>query len=255
MQAAVTAAYERYEFHEVVKRVQNFCSNEMGALYLDITKDRLYTMPTNSHGRRSAQSAMYRIVEAMARWLAPILSFTAEEIWQAMPAPVGAKRPDSPLFATWYDGLAPLPAGAALDNDGFERLLQLRSAVARLLEGMRNEGQVGSSLQARVSIGLPAERLAAWRELADELRFFFITSTLELVEADQLDPADEVRLEDGSTVRIRAVASSDDKCVRCWHYRADVGSHADHPQLCGRCVGNVAAVVSGEGGGEQRRYF
>src|SRR5690606_4104569 len=110
--------------HEVVQRVQNFCSNEMGALYLDMTKDRLYTMPADSRGRRSAQSAMYRILEAMTRWLAPILSFTAEEIWQALPG----GRADSPLFVTWYDGLAPLPADAALSDADFADLLDIREA-------------------------------------------------------------------------------------------------------------------------------
>ncbi|MCK9490124.1 MAG: isoleucine--tRNA ligase [Xanthomonadales bacterium] len=255
VQAAVAAAYERYEFHEVVQRVQNFCSNEMGALYLDITKDRLYTMPTDSHGRRSAQSAMYRIVEAMARWLAPILSFTAEEIWQAMPAPASSTpRQDSPLFATWYDGLAALPADAALDSDGFAYLLQLRAAVARLLEGMRNDGKIGASLQAQVRIGLPAARLEALRAVAGELCFFFITSSLELAAIDSLDAATEVALEDGSKVRIQALASDAGKCVRCWHYSDQVGSHAEHPQLCGRCAGNVEAVA-GQGEGEERRYF
>ncbi len=251
VQQAVIAAYDRYEFHDVVQRVQNFCSNEMGALYLDITKDRLYTMPTDSHGRRSAQSAMYRILEAMTRWLAPILSFTAEEVWQAMPG----ERSDSPLFATWYDNLAPLPASAALDDGRFERLLAIRSGVARVLETMRANGDIGASLEAEVDVYLEPETLAALADVADELRYFFITSTLTLnPAADRPASAVEVVLDNGERIHVQAAASSHGKCVRCWHYRPDVGSFSSDPALCGRCVDNVAAC-RGHGGGELRRWF
>ncbi len=251
VQRAVTAAYDRYEFHDVVQRVQNFCSNEMGALYLDITKDRLYTMPTDSHGRRSAQSAMYRILEAMTRWLAPILSFTAEEVWQAMPG----QRGDSPLFATWYDGLAPLPAGARLDQGRFERLLAIRSGVARVLETMRANGAIGASLEAEVDVYVEPPMLAVLADIADELRYFFITSVLALRPvAERPASAVEVVLDNGERIHVRARASAHGKCVRCWHYRADVGSHASDPELCGRCLDNVAAC-RGHGGGEQRHWF
>ncbi len=251
VQQAVIAAYDRYEFHEVVQRVQNFCSNEMGALYLDITKDRLYTMPTDSHGRRSAQSAMYRILEAMTRWLAPILSFTAEEVWQAMPG----ERGDSPLFATWYDGLAPLPAGAALDDGRFERLLAIRSGVARVLEGMRSSGDIGASLEAEVDLYVESDMLAALADVADELRYFFITSTLTLKPAAERPASSvEVVLDSGERIHVQARASDNGKCVRCWHYRPDVGNFSSDPALCGRCVDNVAAC-RGHGGGEQRHWF
>jgi isoleucyl-tRNA synthetase len=250
VQTAVKAAYDRYEFHEIVQRVQNFCSNEMGALYLDITKDRLYTMPADSRGRRSAQSAMCRILEAMTRWLAPILSFTAEEIWQAMPG----ERADSPLFATWYDGLSALPVDGALDDGDFAQLLELRDAVAKVLEAMRSDGAIGASLQADVRLYADKDMISRYAGVADELRFFFITSTLELLPADAgPDGAVEMKVAGGS-VFINARTSPHGKCVRCWHYREDVGSYPEHLELCGRCVENVEAVP-GRGAGEDRRWF
>ncbi len=158
VQQAVLAAYERYDFPEVVARIQNFCTNELGALYLDITKDRLYTMPTDSRGRRSAQSAMYRIAEALVRWLAPMLSFTAEEIWQQLPG----ERGDSVLFETWYDGLA------ATQNSPEQRrywadLLAIRDSASRVLEGMRKAEQIGAALEAKLVIHADAAIAVALR--------------------------------------------------------------------------------------------
>mgnify|MGYP003707189515 FL=1 len=244
VQQAVTAAYERYDYPEVVARIQNFCTNELGALYLDITKDRLYTMPTDSCGRRSAQSAMYRIIEALVRWLAPILSFTAEEIWQALPG----ERGDSVLFETWYDGLA------ATQNSPEQRrwwadLLAIRDTGARVLEGMRKAERIGAALEAKLVVHADAATQSRYAEVADELRFFFITSDFTLAPSTpRADDAVKVEL-DGAEAWVRADVSAAAKCVRCWHRRDDVGSHADHPELCDRCVGNV------EGPGEDRRWF
>src|SRR5690606_11885371 len=177
VQQAVTAAYERHDYPEVVQRVQNFCTNEMGSLYLDITKDRLYTMRRDSRGRRSAQTAMAHVVEAMARWLAPILSFTAEEIWRHIPGEHG----ESVLFETWYADLAATQATAE-QRSFWADLLGLRSDVARLLEGMRNAGALGSSLQAEVTVYADAATRARYAEVADELRFFFITSKFDFAD-------------------------------------------------------------------------
>jgi isoleucyl-tRNA synthetase len=249
VQQAVAAAYARHDFPEVIARVQNFCTNEMGALYLDITKDRLYTMPTDSRGRRSAQSAMYRIVEALVRWIAPVLSFTAEEIWPLIPG----TRGESVLFETWYDGLAALQ-GSPEQRKFWADLLTIRAAASRLLEGMRATGAIGASLQADVVVHADAATCARYAGVADELRFFFITSNLALADlAVQPDPSERgdvqgVELE-GARVWVAAQPSTAQKCVRCWHYRADVGLHAEHPELCGRCVENV------DGPGENRRWF
>ncbi len=245
VQQAVVAAYARYDFPEIVQRVQNFCTNELGSLYLDITKDRLYTMQENSRGRRSAQSAMYRILEALVRWLAPILSFTAEEVWQHMP---GA-RGESVLFETWYEDLVPLQ-GAAEQRKLWSDLLAIRSGAAKLLEGMRNAGQIGAGLDAEVTLYADASLRARLAPFARELRFFFITSELALEPADVApEEAHAVALNDAE-VLIGARASDHAKCIRCWHHRADVGTHADHPELCGRCVDNLP-----DGPGEPRRFF
>ncbi len=243
-QVAVVAAYERYDFPEIVQRVQNFCTNEMGSLYLDITKDRLYTMPTDSLGRRSAQSAMFRILEALVRWLAPVTTFTAEEAWQHLPG----TRDESVLFETWYDGLAATQASPA-QRTFWTCLLAIRAGVAKVLEGMRGAGAIGASLQAEVTVYADDATLARVAEVTDELRFFFITS--ELAWRGLADkPAEAVRAEiDGAEVWIVAKASEAAKCIRCWHYRIDVGSNAAHAEICARCVENI------DGSGEVRRWF
>ncbi len=244
VQQAVVAAYERYDFPEVVARVQNFCTNEMGALYLDITKDRLYTMPTDSHGRRSAQSAMYRIAEALVRWLAPILGFTAEEIWRHLPG----ERGESVLFETWYDGLVSTQ-GSPDQRRWWTDLLAVRETAARVLEGMRKAERIGAALEAKLAIHADEATVARYAPAMDELRFFFITSDVRLDKAGG-QPEDAVLTElEGADVWVSATVSEAAKCVRCWHRRDDVGQHADHPELCGRCVSNV------DGAGETRRWF
>jgi isoleucyl-tRNA synthetase len=244
VQQAVLAAYERYDYPEVVARVQNFCTNELGALYLDITKDRLYTMPTDSRGRRSAQSAMYRIAEALVRWLAPVLSFTAEEIWRELPG----ERDDSVLFETWYEGLA-ATQGSPDQRRWWSDVLAIRDTASRVLESMRKAGQIGAGLEAKLTIHADTAMQGCYAESADELRFFFIVSDLDLAPLEPR-PDDAVKAElEGAEVWVSASVSSAAKCVRCWHRRDDVGSHAEHPELCGRCISNI------EGPGEDRRWF
>jgi len=244
-QTAIVAAYAKYDFPEVVQRVQNFCTNEMGALYLDITKDRLYTMQENSHGRRSAQSAMYRILEALVRWIAPALSFTAEEIWQQMPG----RRDESVLFETWYGGLD-APHGAAHQRKFWSDLLAIRESAAKLLEGMRGDSQIGSGLDAELILYVDA----GWRErlqtFDQELRFFFLVSDVKLADVATASGDSQSIALDGGDVRITARVSENAKCIRCWHHRPDVGSHKDHLEICGRCVDNLP-----DGHGEARRFF
>ena len=249
VQQAVVAAYARHDFPEVVARVQNFCTNEMGSLHLDITKDRLYTMQADSHGRRSAQSAMYLIAEAMVRWLGPILAFTAEEIWQHMPG----TRGESVLFEIWYDGLA-ATQGSPEQRKWWADLLAIRAGASRLLEGMRATGAIGASLQADVVVHADAATRARYEQVADELRFFFITSNLTLADTTvQPDPTERAGVQrvdiEGAEVWVAAQPSEARKCIRCWHYRSDVGTHAGHPEICGRCIENV------DGAGEKRRWF
>jgi isoleucyl-tRNA synthetase len=239
----ITAAYAEYDFAAVVQALGNYCSVELGSLYLDMTKDRLYTLREDSLGRRSAQTAMFHIAQALVRWFAPILAFTADEIWQHLP---GA-REENVLFATWYEGLAPLDGEAALDVADFHTLLGLRESVSAVLEPMRAAGQIGASLQADVAVYLDADLLARLAPVREELRFFFITSSLQLRPLAE-KPDDAARAE-GLDAWIHARPSPHGKCVRCWHYREDVGSHAAHPELCGRCVENV------DGAGEARQWF
>jgi len=201
-------------------------------------------MPTDSRGRRSAQSAMYRIAEALVRWLAPVLSFTAEEIWKALPG----QRGESVLFETWYDGLA-ATQGSPEQRRYWSDLLAIRDTASRVLEGMRKAEQIGASLEAKLAIHADPALVSRYAPAADELRFFFITSDLRLdVAGGQPDTAVLSELE-GADVWVSATVSDAAKCVRCWHRRDDVGQHAAHPELCGRCVSNV------DGPGEDRRWF
>lgn len=234
LQQKLAAAYERYDFAEIVQSLANFCSVDLGSLYLDVTKDRLYTMPEDSRGRRSAQTAMYHLTEAFVRWIAPILTFTADEMWRFLPATTAnGPRVGNVLFATWYDGLVPLGADAAIGAERFDRLLSLRERVSRVLEPMRAAGEIGAALEAEIAIAAPAEEAAWLRELQDELRFLFISGDVTVGEGDD----------------VVARRSDKPKCARCWHYRADVGTIAAHPLICGRCVVNI------DGPGEVRRWF
>ncbi|MDH5824169.1 isoleucine--tRNA ligase [Luteimonas sp. RD2P54] len=239
LQQKIVAACGRYDFPEIVQALSNFCSVDLGSLYLDVTKDRLYTMPEDSRGRRSAQSAMYRVAEAFVRWIAPILSFTADEMWRHLPAATAeGPRPDNVLFATWYEGLAPLPADAPLSADDFDGLLALRERVAKVLEPMRASGAIGAALDAEITLRCGPGQQARLAPLAEELRFLLISGDVA-IEADA----------DAGEVGILATPTAKTKCVRCWQRRADVGTHPAHPQLCGRCVSNI------EGPGEDRQWF
>jgi len=233
VQEKIKAAYTGYNMAEIVQLLLNFCSVDLGSVYLDVTKDRLYTMPVDSRGRRSAQTAMYHIAEAFTRWIAPILSFTADELWGYLPG----ERKENVLFATWYEGLAPLPADAPLNATDFDQLLALREQVAKVLEPMRANGAIGAALEAEITVAADAETAARWQPLAEELRFLLISGDVQVRPAT----TDEVF--------VSAQPTAKQKCVRCWHYRADVGSVAAHPELCGRCVTNI------DGAGEDRRWF
>jgi len=242
LQQEVIEAYRNYDFHLIYQKVHNFCVVDMGGFYLDVIKDRLYTTPARGLPRRSAQTAMQHVLEAMVRWLAPILSFTAEEIWRHMPG----GRPESVFFTTW----AALPAGEdAATGIDWGKVLEVRAAVLRELERLRIAGAIGAPLDAVVDLYAAPEVRAALAPLGDELRFVLITSEARVHPAEsrpaQAVPADPT-VDTG--VWINARPSSAVKCVRCWHKRADVGSDADHPELCARCAVNL------DGAGETRQF-
>jgi isoleucyl-tRNA synthetase len=226
-QDELAAHYDRYEFHYVVQKLQTFCSEDLGAFYLDVLKDRLYTTARNSPPRRSAQNALYHLTQSLLRLMAPILSFTAEEAWRVL----AGKADDSVFFHTWH--AFPPVAGAPELLDRWREIRAARAEVQKELERLREAGKIGSSLAANVEIGASGARQRALAALGDELRFVMITS-----QATVRSGADS----------IAAAPSPHAKCERCWHYREDVGANAAHRTLCGRCVSNL------EGPGETRRF-
>jgi len=233
--------YDTYQFHLVYQKIHQFCVMDMGSFYLDIIKDRQYTMQTDSLGRRSAQTALYHLVSALVRWIAPILSFTADEIWRHIP---GDKK-DSVLLEQWYDGLFALAASDKLDADYWQTVLHVKTAVNKVIESMRGDG-LGSSLKAQVTLYCQTPLYEDLMRLGDELRFAIITSTANVVLA-QSQPENAVDTAvDGLWLHVEA--STQTKCTRCWHYHADVGRHEVHPELCQRCIDNV------DGPGEQRAF-
>jgi len=242
IQLQVAQAYDDYQFLQIYQKVHHFCAVDMGAFYLDILKDRLYTTGRHSLPRLSAQTAMYHVLEAMVRWIAPILSFTAEEIHQHVPG----ERSASIFFETWYEGLFELD-NAAVERQRWQRVMNVREEVSKSIEAVRREGRAGSSLAVEVDLWLDRSLLEAIESLGDELRFVLLTSEARVAGLDEAPrEVERVRLEEGE-IAIRVVPSEHEKCVRCWHYRADVGSDPQHPELCGRCVENI------DGPGETRR--
>jgi isoleucyl-tRNA synthetase len=237
LHAEVVEAYQRYAYHLIYQKVHNFCVVDLGGFYLDVLKDRLYTLPENSPARRSAQTAMFEIAESMVRWLAPILSFTAEEIWRYMPG----ERAESVFLSTWHE--TPEVPRDAID---WPALIALRGDVTRELEKLRESGQVGSALDAQVDVHCVPGELKRFSALGEELRFFFITSAAHVHEA-AAPPDGAVPATGRGGVWLTVTPCTNAKCVRCWHRRPDVGDNDAHPELCGRCVTNIA------GPGEERR--
>ncbi len=245
VQEQVKAAYETYEFHQIYQRVHNFCNIDMGSFYLDVIKDRQYTTQKDSVARRSAQTALYYIVNALAKWLAPILSFTAEEIWCHIP---GEQNEESVFLSTFTD-LPEVTEAGAMDMAYWSQVLEVRTAVSKQIEHLRVAGGVGSSLAAEVDLYCGSELLKKLGYLKDELRFVLITSYARIhTDSKRSDDAIHYTLDSGDEMWVQVSPSDHTKCVRCWHHREDVGSNADHPQLCGRCVENV------EGDGEPREF-
>jgi isoleucyl-tRNA synthetase len=241
LQTEIVEAYRRYAFHLIYQKVHNFSSVDLGSFYLDVLKDRMYTTPAAGSARRSAQTVMYHIAECMVRWLAPVLSFTAEEIWGFLPG----ERPESVFLTTWHQA----PEAPATDIE-WPALLQLRGDVTRELEKLRDAGAIGAPLDAEVDVYCAAEDYARFDALGEELRFFLITSHARVHRLEGEPPAHAVPAAGTgrSGVWITVKPTSDPKCIRCWQRRPDVGANPKHPQICGRCVSNV------DGPGEQRRF-
>jgi len=242
LQEEVKTAYSTYQFQPIFQKVHHFCVIDLGGFYLDIVKDRQYTAQADSLARRSAQTAMYHVLEALTRWLAPILSYTAEEIWRFIPG----ERGESVFLETWYQGLAELDADTALNREFWQTMMTVRNAVSKELEKSRAKGEIGASLTAEVQLFCSDNYLAELQRIEDELHFVFITSAAS-IQAEADAPEDAVVTE-VTGIKLKVIASEKTKCVRCWHQRTDIGLHAEHPELCERCVANVA------GSGEVRHY-
>jgi isoleucyl-tRNA synthetase len=244
LQTQLQRHYNDYHFHLAMQKIHNFCSETLGGYYLDVIKDRQYTTAADSRARRSCQTAMFHVLEAMTRWIVPILSFTADEVWENMPG----ERDDLGVFtAEWYDGLFAY-ANAAIDAPVWDLVEQVRNAVTRTLEGLRKDGKIGSSLDAEIVVRADPALIERLQVIGDELRFVMITSAATLAPLEPKAGEELVTLADGSRFLIEATASEFAKCVRCWHHREDVGQHPGHDELCGRCIENI------EGDGEPRAY-
>jgi isoleucyl-tRNA synthetase len=224
LQAEILAHFKVYEFHPVVAKLQLYCSEDLGGFYLDVLKDRLYTTAPKSLARRSAQTALHQITHAMLRWMAPFLSFTAEEAWKIF-------GNSESIFLETFSNL-PTPDEGLVTK--WNRIREIRDEVNKAIEALRAEGKVGASLQAEVGLSANAEDHALLSSLGDDLKFVFISSA--------------VTLQSGQGLEVKVTPSTAQKCERCWHYRDDVGSDTAHPTLCGRCASNLF------GAGETRSY-
>ncbi|MFC0180762.1 isoleucine--tRNA ligase [Thorsellia kenyensis] len=238
-QKAILAAYETYDFHQVVQKIMHFCSIEMGSFYLDIIKDRQYTAKKESNARLSCQTALYHISHALVRWIAPILSFTAEEIWELLPG----KNSEFIITETWYDGLFTLDSSESMNDTYWSQMLEIRSDVNKALEQARNDKIIGSGLESEVHLYADLQTTALLSKLEDELRFVLLTSSANLHKLEEA-PNDAIESEHNSGFKIKVIKANGEKCPRCWHY-AKLNSET---LLCQRCETNVS------GHGEVRKF-
>jgi len=242
LQQELAQAYDSYQFHLVYQKLHNFCALDLGGFYLDVIKDRQYTTRADSKARRSAQTAMYHIGEALVRWVAPILSFTAEEIWENLPG----ERAESVFLVEWYQGLQEIAGSESMGRDYWREMMAVRAAVNKEMEAQRAAGHLRGSLDAQITLYAEPGLLQQLGKLEDELRFVLISSAATL--APLAAATDDAAATELPGLRLQVQASSEEKCERCWHRRPDVGQALEHPTLCGRCIDNVYCD------GEQRHY-
>lgn len=243
IQEDLIKAYHEYQFHLVYQMIHHYCAVDLGSFYLDIIKDRQYTGKKEGVPRRSAQTALYYIAECLVRWMAPILSFTAEEIWKHLPG----NRAESVFLSEWYVALPNFSENPhIIDAKIWEKMSVLRGAVNKALEEARMRGEIGSGLEAEIDLYCDVLTLEHLSKLKDELRFVFITSRADIhAEAKRPTTAIETAV---AGVWIVVTPSPHTKCERCWHRREDVNTDPHYPGICTRCVENIAST------GEVRQY-
>ncbi|ABE56002.1 Isoleucyl-tRNA synthetase [Shewanella denitrificans OS217] len=242
LQQEIIESYDQYNFHNVTQKLMQFCSVELGSFYLDIIKDRQYTAKQEGHARRSCQSALFHIAEAMVRWMTPILSFTADEVWQLLPG----KRDKYVFTQEWYQGLEAVTLDTDLSDAYWQQLLSVRNEVNKVLEQARRDKRIGGALEAEVTLFADANLSSALARVGDELRFVLLTSKATVAELSTA-PADAIDTEI-SALKLLVAKSEAQKCDRCWHHREEVSTIEAHPSLCQRCVTNI------EGEGEKREF-
>jgi isoleucyl-tRNA synthetase len=241
LQEQIIDDYNNFQFHQIYQKLHNFCVRDMGGFYLDIIKDRIYTCAEDSLPRRSAQTALYYIAEAFARWIAPILSFTAQEIWDHLPG----EREKYVFTSHWYP-LQSLAEEESFTQQDWANILLAKEAINKVIEEQRNQGDIKGSLEADIKIFADSELHKSLTKLGQELRFVTITSKAELSDlADAPSGAADSQFEG---LKVLVEKSTGHKCVRCWHYIDDVGTNDEHPTVCGRCIENI------DGQGETRHY-
>lgn len=251
LQTEIIAAYDNYQFHLIYQLIHNFCVNELGAFYLDIIKDRQYTTQKESLIRRSAQTALYHIGEALVRWLAPILSFTAQELWGYMPKASQGERLNSVFLSEWYADFPEHPLSeSVLMNDVFwQDVMSVRTEVNKALESVRAAGKIGAPLEAQVILHADKALFSVLSHLKDELRFVLITSGAFVLPLDTSSTAEWVAT-GRKDLFLEINPLTHEKCIRCWHRRSDVNQNVEYPSICDRCVTNVMST----GTGEERQY-
>jgi isoleucyl-tRNA synthetase len=240
LQQELIQCYDNFQLHQVYQKLHNFCVVELGGFYLDIIKDRQYTTKADSRPRRSAQTALYYLAEAFTRWIAPVLSFTAFEMWQQLPG-----KPEGSVFtAEWF--ALPECIDTRLGDDFWAQVADVKTATNKVLEAKRGEGVIGGSLSAELTLYCDEQLLSQLALLGDELRFILISSAATL--APLSSAGDDAIATDVEGLRVAVSKSEQPKCARCWHFRADVGAVAAHPEICQRCADNI------DGAGEVRHY-
>jgi isoleucyl-tRNA synthetase len=242
LQKQLVDAYDNYQFLSVVQKLMHFCSIELGSFYLDIIKDRQYTAKADSLARRSCQTALHHIAEALVRWMAPICSFTAQEIWDLLPG----EREQYVFTQAWYEGFEQFAGVSSEENTFWIELLNVRDAVNQALEQARRDDVIGGSLQAEVTLYADTALAEKLKRLGAELRFALLTS--EASVADLADAPESAVKAEHLPLAVAVVASAHKKCERCWHHREEVGQISEHPDLCQRCVSNI------DGAGEERHF-